>query len=938
MANITYANKDKTATLGTAARTWRDIDANEVKDVVNNHRASKVDGLVPLAELPDAAKTILSALDFDDTGMLNGFIVFWDTGTGTFRTKAEANVGTNLFISGNTDVFLFDREVDGDEVTLLVGLDEQLAGHVLIAPETATGTPTFRRLVVSDIPGLEGFITAQAVASLDTVEELPTFVRGDLLTILVRDQYAGGIFDYQPESAGLIVNSDTIFTAQDGGYWVKRFESTLYNDVTDETISSDVDNVTIVNFDSKRFKLSSYNSISKRYGAETNVWIKMAEFDLGSQSNQDFAATLQITTSHARNQSITLFVSARNATSGNAPFFMNVDLLNFNNGTAPKFFNADSFKLLNAGFGSVYELWGKKVTTSGRYAIKELNLVSGGTVARTYFNFQAHQVSEPTATYEFRSSALIVSSDSQSAQMISPFTGKNIYYRRSITYVDGSTIVDGDADGIVTIKKYGVFFNVARSQVNMLDLGAATLADATALFTKVLTKIVNIGEVYCPEGFYRVRNLAIPTERVLRGSGEKTIFRMARTNDADNAEDYVIRSSGPFNEIRDLRIDGEGLVGNGLLLVPGASTEGFKRTNRNLIIGGFAGYVASPSGTGYGIAGNYARADLENVIGGNGVICQTAAFDFGSSWELLIDTIRISTCDGIGLDVGNSTDSKFLNIWIGDCIQGGFLMSRDNQNNQLSNIKVYRCRMPKIPIDFATSIHTLEPYSTSPSSTNAAVVLTGANNQIANIESQENGDNGFLIGTNNFSLRFSTVIGLVADGNGGIIEGDVNNADYRRSGVLFRNYFHIKVQGVSQDFRAKVNKPRQQLGFSISNTRPFISDFEDMRRGMWYKIKSVAGGADFTTIQGTDLLTKSNVVGFNFMACADFDDDLDILFDTAMGTGGELEAINDYLFLDIIVKDNFDQIANEGTGYVLGALPGDGSKITVNGENVLITT
>ena len=161
--NITWADKDKTATLGTGPSTWRDVDANEVKNVVNNFRASLVDGLVPLSELPDEAKTILSATDFNATGIENGFIVFWDQGTGKFRTKAEANVGTNLNIGGNTDVFLFDRDVDGGEVTLLIGLDAQLAGRVLAAPAGETGTPTFRRLVVSDILGLEDFLSENYV-------------------------------------------------------------------------------------------------------------------------------------------------------------------------------------------------------------------------------------------------------------------------------------------------------------------------------------------------------------------------------------------------------------------------------------------------------------------------------------------------------------------------------------------------------------------------------------------------------------------------------------------------------------------------------------------------------------------------------------------------------------------------------------------------------
>lgn len=194
MADITYVNKDKTATLGTPARTWRDLDANEVKEVVNNHRASKVSGFVPLAELPDAAKTILNATDFNAAGIANGFIVYWDTGTGKFRTKAESNVGTNLTLSGNTDVFLFDREVDGDEVTLLIGLDEQLANLVLAAPVDASGTPTFRLLTIADIPELDTFLTTNIKDALSgaaspsisnpfaTIDDIPGAASGNRIT------------------------------------------------------------------------------------------------------------------------------------------------------------------------------------------------------------------------------------------------------------------------------------------------------------------------------------------------------------------------------------------------------------------------------------------------------------------------------------------------------------------------------------------------------------------------------------------------------------------------------------------------------------------------------------------------------------------------------------------------------------------------------------
>lgn len=235
MADITYANKDKTATLGTAPRTWRDEDANEVKNVVNNFRASLVAGKVPTSELPDAALKIGSSTDFDGTGIADGFLIYWDQTAGTFKVKAGPGGIADVDINGNTDVFLFDKTNTGGNIELLVGLNDQLAKTVLAAPEGATGTPTFRRLKMADI--IDGtqetdkryFEVVSDVLTLKyilpDIAALQAFVRDTAVIAYVSDPLRGGYFNYVAE-VDFVGTADMgiSFPAQDGGYWVRRFE------------------------------------------------------------------------------------------------------------------------------------------------------------------------------------------------------------------------------------------------------------------------------------------------------------------------------------------------------------------------------------------------------------------------------------------------------------------------------------------------------------------------------------------------------------------------------------------------------------------------------------------------------------------------------------------------------------------------------------------
>ena len=135
MADITYLDKDKTSGLGTPQRTWRDVDANEIKNVINNFRASLVAGKVPQAELPDVAIKIGSASDFNGTGIADGYIVYWDQTAGQFKTKVGGGAASGAELdSEQIGMFLFGKTIVGDTVTLFIGFDDQAPGTVLAAP------------------------------------------------------------------------------------------------------------------------------------------------------------------------------------------------------------------------------------------------------------------------------------------------------------------------------------------------------------------------------------------------------------------------------------------------------------------------------------------------------------------------------------------------------------------------------------------------------------------------------------------------------------------------------------------------------------------------------------------------------------------------------------------------------------------------------------
>jgi hypothetical protein len=110
MANITYNNKDANAAVGTPERTWRDVDANEVKTAVN----SKLDSSATSSFLTSADTG--SFLTGADTG---SFILFSQTGsfaiTGSNTFTGTQRISNNdLIVTGS----IFTNEINSVTIGL----------------------------------------------------------------------------------------------------------------------------------------------------------------------------------------------------------------------------------------------------------------------------------------------------------------------------------------------------------------------------------------------------------------------------------------------------------------------------------------------------------------------------------------------------------------------------------------------------------------------------------------------------------------------------------------------------------------------------------------------------------------------------------------------------------------------------------------------------
>lgn len=472
--------------------------------------------------------------------------------------------------------------------------------------------------------------------------------------------------------------------------------------------------------------------------------------------------------------------------------------------------------------------------------------------------------------------------------------------------------------------------------------GTVGTSDDTATFNTAVTRILadtpaNRPYLYIPCGTYFLREWTIPARVHVRGGGQQcTKLRFATSgNAATDAASYVIRWTGSLGSIGDLTIDGlisgsSFNIGNGIKIEQGTSGA-YERLLYNVRIEFFGGYKASPSGGTYGTNGNYAANDIRDpttgaflLTGGDAI---TISNDEGYASSMVIDGLIVNRVDGFCLDVGRANDSRFMNMQLGSCTRGGLAQRFGSKNNQMANIKVFRCRRLNTAV-FGSDPDIIPFFGTAATDPEAAVILTGTNLQAVNFEAQENGSHGYRLGFDIYSLYHGT-LDITADGNGGYIHGASvgDAADARRYGVNAVTYYDLNLRLNGYDFRSGSNEGRQERAINVS-APPSITALAGLHTQEFYKIVSAAGGANFVPLQ-VGLTTTSNAVGFIFQAReATFGGGLS--GSTAFGSGS-LSAANDGLNLSSTISGQWEQDHDTGPGWNLANDSGVHSTYIING-------
>jgi hypothetical protein len=448
------------------------------------------------------------------------------------------------------------------------------------------------------------------------------------------------------------------------------------------------------------------------------------------------------------------------------------------------------------------------------------------------------------------------------------------------------------------------------------------------------------GNIILEPGIYYGQGFIIPAYITIVGVQGLSKFRFKPSgDDSTDATKYTVISQGSFSGLQNVTIDGNTgesgvyAVGNGLQIIPDDSA--LRRSFVGLRVEGFAGYKASPTTGTYGVNKNYSRDDISNgtgghlLAGGNAIVITPGSGGGASSAELLMMNVRISKVDGMGIDMGAVTDSKFIDFWIGNCVNLGVRLGSNNGNCQFTNFKVYRCRMLNPSDDFSTSTNKIIPHETTVSTDSGAVIFTGSGHQVANFEVQECGSFGIQIGNSSFSCSNSR-FEITVDGNGGYdATADATTAlNYKRYGVFLYNYYGIILNGVASDFRAKYTYPRQLRGVHVQ-TRKTFTTASSLVVGNYYRIKDTSGAADFTPLQ-QGYASPSNAVGTVFQYRNQPGASVP---SGVFGSGGILEAVNDKLMLNMIINDQYEQDQLTGPGYNLDN-DGLNSSYAINGSYI----
>lgn len=702
---------------------------------------------------------------------------------------------------------------------------------------------------------------------------------------------------------------------------------------------------------------------------DNNNWTQVATINLGTDSTNDFSFTFLFQSAFARLQTAMVAFSGRQR--DGVIEMLNAEILAMSAATtnsAQNMFSDDSFAIITGSNGSL-QIYIKKVSTYGQFKMYELARNNFGNFFDiTYYSSQPWIPTLPSATSTIISNGFsynkqkVLTSFSAAATYSSKldFTLSQILYSKDSKTV--YNILDSYTKQPITLSRIDVlppetevdniFYFLINGVYYRRNFGDSINAKSIGAGlgnndTDVLQKALKYGaRLFFPAGVYLVKEFTIGKNVEVYGVGDASILMFYTENEGDDARKWAVVSTEEGSKIHDLMITGNKVMvsndtpiykpGNGLLIKP--APGGMSRSIYNISVTNFAVYVPAKvaqnncTDCSYGLNGNLSPAQLianSSINGGNGIKCDMPTD--AKSWELYMNNIRISNLDGVGFDFGFCSDSKISNFWIGNCVNAGFIMQQNNQNNQVSNLKVYRSFILNIKECYSTSITKIIPFAADLSGASGAILLTGANNTFYGLEAQENGAHGVMIGTGIIGLRHSTINNLLVDGNGGINGSTLDTANMRY-GLYLNNFYNVIVNGIAQDFRSKSNASRQRYGvYAIVNKYNIsAANSSSVGIGRYYRIKAVSADTDFTKLMSTQLNPRLNSVGFVFQAVWEGNQ----VPPGAFGGGGILESVNDNLTLIMGVSDNYDQIAEGGTGYRLNSI-GNNSTVIINGNAVV---
>lgn len=524
--------------------------------------------------------------------------------------------------------------------------------------------------------------------------------------------------------------------------------------------------------------------------------------------------------------------------------------------------------------------------------------------------------------------------------IIDQFTGENLTFNKATKLVGGQDITDNDCDGIIYRKLGNEYFKRNYSFLKLENFGAVQDGRDNSVYVQKAIDFLSRsqgGDLNVTSGIWKVKEVNLKYGVRLNGENG-AIFRFFPENPILDKNKWCIRWTGALSELNNISVDGvisAGVyaVGNGVFLTPDPNLGGLDRKCHNLLVEKFAGYKENPIGGTYGINKNFNRFDISDgfgnhlLEGGKGFIVDDTLY---SSWNFEGSHINIKLCDGDGMDIGTMSDSNISDFHIYQCVNRGFVMGKANKNNQISKGKVALCRNLNPRANFNDNLQRIVPHElTLDADRDAAVIITGANNFVQ-IESQENGSSGFMLGTDKYCC-YSNNLQLKADGNGGydISVDDITKENYRRYGVISKNTYKNILTVNAGDFRANFGIVRQQRGYHAIGSKPTFTQIGQIVTKDWYRIANNSGGANFIPLQKF-VSNPSNDVGTIFQARSEHNSPLDI--STNFGTG-YLEAVNDFNICTMTIIEQYEQDYNLGLGYSL-TNEGVNSHFEINGTIV----